>query len=268
MRGALITRGDRSCAGALSGCRARRRWASAGADRRRRPRPPGAARRRPAHREPGPVSSPPRLPTSRSQAQIYEQLTHIDAANRPVPDLAAGWESGDGTTWTFFLRQAARFSDGRPVTAADVVWTFDRLRDRGVGTPVLPLYRNILEVQGPRPHAGPLYPRRDKHRVRFRRGRLPRRPSCRPARGRSKSGSAAALHVRLPLSREPADPQAEPLLRRQVGRRRPLPRLSEIHFIFSSDLRTCSSGRWNGARSPTSAGSRPTRCAACGRPIA
>jgi peptide/nickel transport system substrate-binding protein len=46
-----------------------------------------------------------------------------------VPDLAENWEvSDDGLTYTFHLR-AAKFSDGSPVTAADVAFSLTRLRD-------------------------------------------------------------------------------------------------------------------------------------------
>jgi peptide/nickel transport system substrate-binding protein len=48
------------------------------------------------------------------------------------PDLAERYEvSQDGTTWTFYLRKNARWHNkpplnGRPVTAQDVVWSFNR----------------------------------------------------------------------------------------------------------------------------------------------
>jgi peptide/nickel transport system substrate-binding protein len=79
--------------------------------------------------------------------QVYEHLTYIGASNRPVPDLAKSWESADGRTWTFALREGARFSSGKLVTASDVVASFDRLRDPRLGTPAAALYRNIREVQ-------------------------------------------------------------------------------------------------------------------------
>jgi len=42
------------------------------------------------------------------------------------PALAESWESNaDGTQWTFTLREGAMYSDGTPVTAADVVATFE-----------------------------------------------------------------------------------------------------------------------------------------------
>ena len=46
------------------------------------------------------------------------------------PDLATSWtQSTDGTTWTFTLRNDAVFSDGTPVTAADVVFSLNRLKN-------------------------------------------------------------------------------------------------------------------------------------------
>jgi peptide/nickel transport system substrate-binding protein len=79
--------------------------------------------------------------------QVYEHLTFIGASNRPVPDLAESWESADGKTWTFTLREGARFSSGKLVTARDVLASFNRLRDPKLGSPAAALYKNIREVQ-------------------------------------------------------------------------------------------------------------------------
>jgi peptide/nickel transport system substrate-binding protein len=39
--------------------------------------------------------------------------------------------SDDRSTFTFKIRPEAKFSDGTPVTAADVVWSMETLRDKG-----------------------------------------------------------------------------------------------------------------------------------------
>jgi oligopeptide transport system substrate-binding protein len=59
---------------------------------------------------------------------LFEGLTTYDAAARPVPGVAESWTvSADGRRWTFKLRDGLSWSDGLPLTAADVVFTFRRL---------------------------------------------------------------------------------------------------------------------------------------------
>ncbi|MDR1296645.1 MAG: ABC transporter substrate-binding protein [Deltaproteobacteria bacterium] len=93
--------------------------------------------------DPGFITNPPDILII---SQAYEHLVDIDAVYNPVPGLAASWESADGKTWTFKLRDDPKFWDGSPVTAKDVVWTFNRLRDPAVGTPSVALYANIDTV--------------------------------------------------------------------------------------------------------------------------
>ena len=63
-------------------------------------------------------------------ADLFEGLTAHDAAGRIVPGAAESWSvSEDGLTWTFRLREDARWSDGVPVTAADFVYSLRRLLD-------------------------------------------------------------------------------------------------------------------------------------------
>jgi hypothetical protein len=53
--------------------------------------------------------------------QLYETLVRADCRGRVVPGLAASWRlDQDGRTWILSLRTAAQFSDGTPVSAADV----------------------------------------------------------------------------------------------------------------------------------------------------
>lgn len=58
---------------------------------------------------------------------IYSQLTEIDRNGDVVPALAERWETDDTITWTFFLRKDMTYSDGTPVTAQDVVWTYEKV---------------------------------------------------------------------------------------------------------------------------------------------
>lgn len=58
--------------------------------------------------------------------QVYEQLLQADADLKIVPALAASWENPDPLTWVFKLREGAAFSNGRAVTADDVVGSLKR----------------------------------------------------------------------------------------------------------------------------------------------
>lgn len=65
--------------------------------------------------------------------QMYDGLTAFDKNLNVVPALAKFWEiSPDGRTYTFELRDDARFHNGRPVTADDCVFSFERLLTRGL----------------------------------------------------------------------------------------------------------------------------------------
>ncbi len=46
----------------------------------------------------------------------------------PEPGLATSWDtSQDGLTWTFHIREGVTWSDGQPLTAADIAYTYDRI---------------------------------------------------------------------------------------------------------------------------------------------
>ena len=66
---------------------------------------------------------------------LFEGLTQYDPETcEPVPAVAERWEpSPDGLTWTFFLRDNARWSNGDPVTAQDFVSSFQRILSPRLG---------------------------------------------------------------------------------------------------------------------------------------
>ncbi len=66
--------------------------------------------------------------TSAVLANAFEGLTNLDAALRVTPALAVSWDTPGPTTWRFRLRPGARFQDGRPVGARDVVSSLERAR--------------------------------------------------------------------------------------------------------------------------------------------
>jgi oligopeptide transport system substrate-binding protein len=71
------------------------------------------------------------LQDGRVAAALFEGLTILDPVDLTVrPGVAERWEvSADKLTYTFHLRPDARWSDGRPVTAEDFEWSWQRALD-------------------------------------------------------------------------------------------------------------------------------------------
>ena len=87
--------------------------------------------------------------------QLYETLVQVDCDGRILPGLASSWESRDfGRTWVFTLRDSAYFSDGTPVTPAQIrdAWIASRLKPFVPGRPgPWSWIRNdAVRVSGPR----------------------------------------------------------------------------------------------------------------------
>ena len=60
---------------------------------------------------------------------MFHRLTKLDVTRNVIPDAAESWDvSDDGLTITFHLRQDLFWSDGEPLTSADVVYTFEGIK--------------------------------------------------------------------------------------------------------------------------------------------
>jgi peptide/nickel transport system substrate-binding protein len=98
------------------------------------------------------VQTDPALISSDSEVMVanavYDYLVDVDEKNQIQPRLAERWDiEQDGLTYKFFLVEDVNFHDGSPLSAEDVVWTFNRLRDPDSGLPTVDLYSNILEIE-------------------------------------------------------------------------------------------------------------------------
>lgn len=88
---------------------------------------------------------------------IYDGLVWVDAQLTPQPMLAERWEvNADGLLWIFHLRTDVTFHHGTPFTAEDVVYTFTRLLDPALGSPLQPVLSFIQKIEAV-----------DEHVVRF-----------------------------------------------------------------------------------------------------
>ncbi|MBU2511385.1 ABC transporter substrate-binding protein [bacterium] len=64
-----------------------------------------------------------------------------------VPNLAKGWETPDSITYIFHLRKNVRFHDGKPLTAKDVKFTFEHLKNPETGSPFAGTYKIIDSIR-------------------------------------------------------------------------------------------------------------------------
>ncbi|MCL4262654.1 MAG: peptide ABC transporter substrate-binding protein [Anaerolineae bacterium] len=80
---------------------------------------------------------------------IFSGLVTLDQTMQVQPELAAGWTvSDDGRTYTFYLRQNALFHDGRPLTAGDVIYSWERAANPDTGSDTAQTYLgDIVGVQ-------------------------------------------------------------------------------------------------------------------------
>jgi peptide/nickel transport system substrate-binding protein len=100
--------------------------------------------------------------TSSPTGLLWEGLTETNRTTTEVePNLAESWTvSRDGRDWTFRQRRGVQWSDGRPLGADDVIFTFDAIFTPGVQSS-LP---DVLTIAGKR--VG--YRKIDDHTVEFR----------------------------------------------------------------------------------------------------
>lgn len=80
---------------------------------------------------------------------LFASLFHEDAAsNTPQPELADHYSMDDtAKVYTVVLRKDARWSDGLPVTAKDVVYTFSTIKDVNARSQLYSSWRNITVDQ-------------------------------------------------------------------------------------------------------------------------
>jgi oligopeptide transport system substrate-binding protein len=72
---------------------------------------------------------------------VFSGLVAFDPQLNLTPELAESWDvSPDGTVYTFHLRQNARFHDGSPVTAQDVIYSWERAASPALNSDTASIY--------------------------------------------------------------------------------------------------------------------------------
>ena len=78
---------------------------------------------------------------------VYESLVDLDEAGDAQPALAESWEAPDDLTYTFTLREGVTFHNGQPLTAADVKYTFDRIKDEATASPRAAQFTSVDAIE-------------------------------------------------------------------------------------------------------------------------
>jgi peptide/nickel transport system substrate-binding protein len=104
-----------------------------------------------------PVNLDPHLSTATATKNmlehVYDTLVFYSPNGRLVPGLAESWTtSPDGLTWTFRLRRNAKFHNGRPLAADDVVYSINRIKDPRTRSPWAGNFADVDTVSATDPH--------------------------------------------------------------------------------------------------------------------
>jgi len=103
--------------------------------------------------ESSPTSLDPRIGTDAQSEHIdeliFDGLVVRDANFRVAPGLADRWDLPDPRTLIFHLHPDVHFSDGRPLTSRDVLWTLNSMRDGTVITPKGASYTSVASIEAP-----------------------------------------------------------------------------------------------------------------------
>jgi len=87
------------------------------------------------------------VPEANISYDLYEGLATLDDHGNPTGGVAKSWDvSDDGKVYTFHLRDDAKWSNGDPITADDVVYTLRRVVDPKVAAEYAYIYAPILNA--------------------------------------------------------------------------------------------------------------------------
>lgn len=106
--------------------------------------------------ESSPANLDPRVGTDGQSEHIdeliFDGLVARDASFHFTPALAKSWEEPNPVTLIFHLRDDVRFHNGQPLTARDVVWTINSMRDGTVISPKAASYASVKSIDAPDTH--------------------------------------------------------------------------------------------------------------------
>jgi oligopeptide transport system substrate-binding protein len=87
------------------------------------------------------------VPEANIAYELYEGLATLDDHGNATGGVAKSWDvSDDGKTYTFHLREDAKWSNGEPITSDDVVYSLRRIVDPKVAAEYAYIYAPILNA--------------------------------------------------------------------------------------------------------------------------
>ena len=87
--------------------------------------------------------------SARIDELVYASLVRVDARGNFVGELAQSFERPTPTTIVFHLRHGLRFSDGRPLLARDVKYTYDSILDPANHSPKRAALKALASIAAP-----------------------------------------------------------------------------------------------------------------------
>lgn len=71
---------------------------------------------------------------------MYSGMFSYDRDNKLAGNLVSTWSTKDGKTWDFKLRENAFWSDGQKISADDIVFTMNLIKNSAVGSPLYGIF--------------------------------------------------------------------------------------------------------------------------------
>jgi peptide/nickel transport system substrate-binding protein len=80
-------------------------------------------------------------------AARHNQLIEVDANSQLTPELAESWESSDGMTWVFRIREGVTYHSGKTMTMDDVLASLNHHRGDASTSAVKPFFDAVTDIR-------------------------------------------------------------------------------------------------------------------------
>lgn len=78
---------------------------------------------------------------------IFSTLVYLNDNLKITPSLAVSWENPNNKTYIFTLQKGVTFHDGKPLTAHDVKFTFEHLKNPETKSPFAGTYKDVESIE-------------------------------------------------------------------------------------------------------------------------